>query len=469
MNWIIQKKEIYRMFLILSIFLIPFDGLIILKVSSQGYIYPIFACVVLSIFLTKGQNYLVDIPGNLSFKLLLVFILYIFFSVVFHISMMLYQNFKGIYGIERFLYQNFSAWFFVILSVALYNIMKKQKDLFALFFDFIHKSFYLIVVYTIIEFLAWNGNPIASDIILGLDSYIQSGDLAKSGMGILRIRGVSAEASYFSMYLCFIFPWIVGRHMVKGNKYFVGEVVYWFLLLIFTFSRTAYLIFFIELIVFVLLFWESIKWKIIKFKIIFIMMSLAILFIGFYMRENVKDYLYAGFMFSLDNNDTTDPSLSFSYVTSNITRIGSVVTALNIFRDYPLFGIGWGQYGFYMASYVPDWAKISPEIVEYLSNDFQSTWPFIHNLYARFLCETGIVGFLLWCSIWGVLIYQIIRIISIVSEKEKVIVKCILISLVTTLLTGFNVETFRIGEYWYVISLSWIAIEKVERCEKIYG
>ena len=57
--------------------------------------------------------------------------------------------------------------------------------------------------------------------------------------------------------------------------------------------------------------------------------------------------------------------------------------AWHIFQEYPITGIGFGNYS---SKYVSD-AFVSPLVME------KSVWTHAHNIYLKFLSETGIIGF----------------------------------------------------------------------------
>jgi hypothetical protein len=73
---------------------------------------------------------------------------------------------------------------------------------------------------------------------------------------------------------------------------------------------------------------------------------------------------------------------------SNISRIGSLVTSARVSLAHPIVGIGIGQLRYFFATYAPDFALVSEEILSYASgtSDFR---PSSFNLFVRFVCEFG--------------------------------------------------------------------------------
>ena len=69
--------------------------------------------------------------------------------------------------------------------------------------------------------------------------------------------------------------------------------------------------------------------------------------------------------------------------------------AWNIFNEYPITGIGFGNYS---SKYVSD-VFVSPLLME------KSVWTHAHNIYLKFLSETGIIGF---CGFIALIISQMV-------------------------------------------------------------
>jgi hypothetical protein len=73
---------------------------------------------------------------------------------------------------------------------------------------------------------------------------------------------------------------------------------------------------------------------------------------------------------------------------SNISRIGSTVTALRVAAAHPFVGVGIGQLKYFFGEYAPDFALASQEILNYATgiSEYRAS---AFNLFARFFCEFG--------------------------------------------------------------------------------
>ncbi len=70
---------------------------------------------------------------------------------------------------------------------------------------------------------------------------------------------------------------------------------------------------------------------------------------------------------------------------SNLTRLYSMQAAWRAFLLSPVLGIGWGQFGWHF-----------PVLVDPMGLQSQFTWPVVNNFPLLVLCETGLVGFLVF-------------------------------------------------------------------------
>ena len=90
-------------------------------------------------------------------------------------------------------------------------------------------------------------------------------------------------------------------------------------------------------------------------------------------------------------------------VSSGRFRLWSV--AWNLFKSNPIFGIGWGEY----EHFVP------PDVSIYAEYKIRQ----VHNCYIQLLCETGIVGFVLYVGTLTAMFVKSIKITSLIKRKAN--------------------------------------------------
>lgn len=127
-------------------------------------------------------------------------------------------------------------------------------------------------------------------------------------------------------------------------------------------------------------------------------------------------------------------------------------TGWNIFNDYPIMGIGLGNYGYYFEKYMPSfaWALDEPRALI-----FQSTYQANNkNLWTRLLSETGIIGFLIFVS-WLISLW--LKADSLTKDKPLnsstwgFIMK---IALIALLFEGFSIDSFAMPYLWLILGIS---------------
>lgn len=468
---LIKISALLKFFFISALIMIPFDGLswsegIFGELSLMGYFYPVCIGMILFYYFAFIKKIECKIPKDITFYLLIAFIGYVFVSGLINFSEISYNYTKGRSGLARFLSQYILFLFYLMLSIFLYNIISKCENIFYFIFKGLKFSFCLVGIYVAFEIAFLFDNQIANNILKFIDPFIHTVSIdLKSGEGFqYRLRGLSYEPSTLGIYIGFIFPWFVSFYcIIKKKMGGVLLIAYLFLIVLLSTSRIAYFIIFIESILIFVLFYREIFAGFLSLKNILITIGIGVVF--------CFSYLYINDQYEWISISRV--AFSFSGETgfdmSNIARFGAQLAGLGIFLDHPFVGVGLAQYAFHMPAYVPDWAFISGEIQDWADNAPNTAWASVFSLYIRILSELGIIGFLMWMSIWTSIMYQLIRNINKFSADDKIFVKTLIITLTGVLLSGFNFDTFRFFEIWLVLPLCWYVIEKAKTSKKLTG
>ena len=123
-------------------------------------------------------------------------------------------------------------------------------------------------------------------------------------------------------------------------------------------------------------------------------------------------------------------------------------TGWQVFNDYPIFGVGLGNVGFFFEDYMPSfaWALDEPRHLIYQAN-YQGN---VKNIWIRLLSETGIIGFLCFGT-WLILILlrsnQFQRKKSHLHNYWGLVGQ---IALITLLIEGFSIDSFALPYYWII-------------------
>lgn len=296
--------------------------------------------------------------------------------------------------------------------------------------------------------------PGAHDVILFLDSLFR-GSQEQLGLDVLaytRIRSLASESSYFGMYVGVILPWFLKDVLQGSRSSRIKEslfVVYMLILTIFSVSRTAYVMVAVEIAIFA--FFER-RRLISLWKYIFPLILVIILIGSYFLAQEStlgKIDITAVFISLISSEGT-------GYDLSNIARIGTQSAAFNLWLDYPLFGVGYGAFGFYATDYYPAWAWFSNEVVSWTADTPGTSWIPTHGLYPRLLSETGLVGFLAYVGAYIVLIKNAYAFGKTTTGKRNVLDSyCTIITMCIFILFGINIDSIRYLFMWIFFATIW--------------
>ena len=126
--------------------------------------------------------------------------------------------------------------------------------------------------------------------------------------------------------------------------------------------------------------------------------------------------------------------------------------AFRTFSEHPILGVGPGNSGFYFENNLPTYGRNLTEIQNVL-NLQQYGFPNPKNLWARFLAENGIVGFLcftIWLSLIGITSGYLWR---KGGGYSRLIGLAGLIGIITFVVEGFSMDTYALPHSWVLFGL----------------
>jgi hypothetical protein len=133
-------------------------------------------------------------------------------------------------------------------------------------------------------------------------------------------------------------------------------------------------------------------------------------------------------------------------------RVAYWISGWRVFNDYPIFGVGLGNSGFFFLDNCPSigWTSIE---VRYLLNSAPYL-PNVKSLWVRLLAETGLVGFsifIAWLmSLWRST-FQTLR-----SRRpyHRLIAFACQLMMVALIAEGFSIDSFALPYMWVVAGLT---------------
>ena len=444
----IGNERSLLIFIFLAIILLPFNDLPYFKIfgelSGEGAFYPLLIGILIwLVFILCGQK--PTIPKDPVSLLLGIFFLWVLISGIANYDSITTDMTKGRSGIEKYILQVMVLAFCLGVVLFIYNSLLSVNNYLEVIRFFILVSLVIAGIYSVIEIASLLGNDYAKNILGLIEPYIQNRPLYG------RLRSVSGEASWFAMYCSFILPWIVSYIFTEEKKaLYIFIASYLLVMMILTFSRTAYFIAILQVgIVFPLILFVKTdiaeKKKLYSLVLVIIIAMIA----GGLLANHISAAKTKDVITSFANKDS-------SYAQSNVARLGAQMTAINMGKHSPVFGVGLGQYGFNMADYVPEWALDNYEMKRWLSSSADTAWAPVHSIYHRIFAELGLVGIFLWLSMWIWLLIKCCQRFFISTKKygkPDYFGMALLSSLIGVLMAGLNSDTFRFMGYWFIVAM----------------
>ena len=447
------EKTLYILFT-LGLFFFSFNQTEVMPfmgeyVRESGAIFLFIGFMIMMIeIIIKGK---VNFPiKNKLFHFLIVFYLITFFSVIVNISTVSENYFKKTTGISRFIRQMISLsipilvflpffwrvikdWttkeiFIKIRTIFLYTL------LFAGFygaFEILFSYFHFYPAKYVLEFIGL--------IFPFIDPYYHSEG---------RISGFAYEPPFFAIYLITVSGWMFSYILTEKNV--IRKITPTLIIIVLTFfsgSRTGLLVIFFLLGIFILyLYKRNLYRNVIHNGVILLSLSSVLIF-----TLNSDKLIYSinekfeslNFVDNLKNN------------VSNKTRFGMQAASIEVFKENPVFGVGFGQQTYHARHHYPRWATVNNwEFEELYKNKLESSFPPGYNIFTRLLAETGIIGIISWITLLVYSIYILLKYYKNTNDEyTKFLCISIFISLIGLYINWLQTDTFRMYGVWIYFAI----------------
>lgn len=400
-----------------------------------------FFLMLFEILITKKINFPFK---NVLFRLILIFYLFTFISIIINYDTVQENFFKRISGFNRFTRQLISLSIPIFIFIPFFWRVYKNWSIEKIFYT-TRRCFFISLLfctfYSFWEVLYYYFGISQASKVLDVLSLLPF--LSRTYISGGRIAAFTYEAPALAIYLITISGWMFSY--ILTEKKGIIKILPTFLVLILTFfsgSRTGLFVIFLLFIFFIILLYKKNIFRI-QIKIFIIsFFSLSIL-IGITKSDKIK-------------NAINEKIESFDFVNnlkssvSNRTRIGMQYASLEVFKENPFFGVGYGQQAFHTRFYYPRWSKKDNyEFSEFYLNKKIPSFPPGFNLYLRILTEMGLFGLFIWIMI---LFYSIFLCIKLYkrsnNQLSKTLIISIFISLMGLYINWLQIDTFRMYGVW---------------------
>lgn len=444
-------QKIYTILFFLGLFFFPFneyEGISALgefkSESGALFLFGGFLFLVADTFYSKK----IMIPyKNILFQCVILFLAWCIITFLVNLDTISSNYFKHTTGINRFIRQYFaliiSSFIFLILYINVLAKMEVKEMLFKIRKVFLY-SLIIASIYGFLETLVIVFGFRIFYPVLNLFDYFPFSEVHLHPEG--RISSVSYEPPFLAIYLISIAGWMFSYILTnkKPTKFLPAIAV--LLLTYFSGSRTGLIVIFFQLLIFAIFLYKDIRFKTyIKKALIGFAVIFAVL-LAFNGEKVIKSV--AAKMESLDFKNNLTKSVS------NQSRFGIQYASIQVFKENPVAGVGFGQQAYHNRTHYPGWAtKNNYEFELYYKNKKEKTFPPGYNLYTRLLAETGLVGFLLFVLLLYFSLRETIIIMKNTQNEEKIVTIIILITLIGLYINWLQIDTFRMYIVWLSLAI----------------
>lgn len=444
-------QKIYTVLFFLGLFFFPFneyEGISALgefkSESGALFLFAGFLFLIADTFYSKK----IIIPyKNILFQFVMLFLVWCIITFLVNLDTIPFNYFKHTTGINRFIRQYFalfiSSFIFFVLYINVLAKMEVKEILFKIRKVFLY-SLIIASIYGFLETLVIVFGFRIFYQVLNLFDYFPFLEVNLHPEG--RISSISYEPPFFAIYLISIAGWMFSYILTnkKATKFLPTIAV--LILTYFSGSRTGLIVIFFQLLVFSVFLYKDIRFKtyikkgLLGFAVIF---SVLLVFNGEKVIKSV-----ATKMESLDFKNNLTKNLS------NQSRFGIQYASIQVFKEHPITGVGFGQQAYHNRTHYPGWAtKNNYEFTLYYKNKKEKTFPPGYNLYTRLLAETGLTGFLLFVMLLCFSLRETIIIMKSTQNEEKTLAIIILITLIGLYINWLQIDTFRMYVVWLSLAI----------------
>jgi hypothetical protein len=465
-----KEIKVVQFLFFLGIVTIPFSGIAGVpafgemrhELSTYFFLAALCAAVVASLPLVRGAGRATFPNFYVLPRIAALFIGLIALSFVVNMSAIASAFFRDRHGLEKFVSSVATiVYCFALAGLSFLLASERWKKLLA---KPIAVSVFLCAAFSMIEIPArWYG--------VGNGLYDALSAVVHGGFGEPkwdeRLRSLAFEPPWFGNYAGFAFPWIFMAWRVSQRMervVYLGALLCLTVLLLLSEARTGFVMVGGELLVLFLLRFVYLAPIVESANVE--RLKRAVTSLGFAL------FFVLAILTAFTHFGRTVASVIESDSTTNISRLSSILAGFSMFFDHPLFGVGFGQYGFHLERYLPYWAYYSSEFT-YTPGD-EGLWPSSYSVYARFASELGVLGLVFWIGLWGWMCRKSLaasRILRSISGVLPSVSYPLVASACAVLLSGISTETLRSPMIWIVMGVGcrYLAIASSARLDSAKG
>jgi O-antigen ligase len=427
----------------LAVALLPVTGLAGIgafgELKGSATVYVLAMAILVATFTTPPSEVLIPRP---LFVFVVCLLAWLAVSTAVNFEAILTSVYHGRSGFNKFATSSAVLIFGIASAVVCIRPFRRVSDVEKLFVKPLVIAVLACAVFAVPEILSWFSS--AGELLYKISTGLLHTADSEEGRVAGRLISLAFEAPDLAYFCGFACPWmllayrlrahnrpLLRAHILAGLPLLLGLIT-----LLLSNSRTGLLM------LGGLIFAEFVYW-----------IGLRSLRLGVLMLVAAVPLVAAVVLvpwLALHNVDTT---LDAGDV-STTSRLALFSAQASIFANNPVFGVGFGQFGFHAGPVLPPWAWDSYEVVNWFEmfDDLPPTF----NVAGRLGAELGVPGLVIWYGFWMMAIIRIARAAPRLPRNSPLnfLNAALLGSIFSLILGGMSNDPFRRPETWILIAIT---------------
>lgn len=425
-----------------AVLLLPITGLAGIgafgELKGSATVYVLTAAILVAV---TTQFSRIQIPRPL-FIFATCLLIWLLVSAAVNFEGILTSDFHGRGGFNKFATSSVVLMFGLATAIVCTTSFQRVSDVERLFVNPLIAAVIACAIFAVPEVLSWFSS--AGELLYKVSTGLLHTAEHEKGRAAGRLISLAFEAPDLSYFCGFACPWALFAYRVRArNRSLLNAPILAAMplllalaMLLLSNSRTGLLMFgglvFAELVYWVLM--RGMRLGMLALVAV-VPVFVAVLLVPWLALNHVDATLAA------DDVSTT-------------SRLALFSAQLSIFAHNPVFGVGFGQFGFHAYPVLPSWAWDSYEVINWFEtfDDLPPTF----NVAGRLGAELGAPGLLTWYGFWAVAIVRIAR--GALRQRRDSSLNflnvALLGSIFSLILGGMSNDPFRRPETWILMAIT---------------
>lgn len=425
-----------------AVLLLPITGLAGIgafgELKGSATVYVLTAAILVAV---TTQFSRIQIPRPL-FIFATCLLIWLLVSAAVNFEGIMTSVFHGRSGFNKFATSSVVLIFGIASAIVCTTPFQRVSDVERLFVNPLIAAVIACALFAVPEILSWFSS--AGELLYKVSTGLLHTAEHEKGRVVGRLISLAFEAPDLSYFCGFACPWALFAYRVRArNRPLLNAPVLTALplllalaMLLLSNSRTGLLMFggliFAELVYWILM--RRMRLGVLALVAV-VPVFAAVLFVPWFALNHVDATLAAGDV-------------------STTSRLALFSAQLSIFAHNPVFGVGFGQFGFHAYPVLPSWAWDSYEIINWFEtfDDLPPTF----NVAGRLGAELGTPGWLIWYGFWAMATFRIAR--GALRQRQasslNFLNAALLGSIFSLILGGMSNDPFRRPETWILMAIT---------------